>query len=371
MFPIVSGGFLGRRRPLSAQFRQMKSPSLSYFRVDRIRLLRWSAGIVSCFGVSIFLFHFWGPGETQSTDNAVSTVVQSNEPIQPIEALSGLDPGKVGLGRKLFHDPILSRNNEISCSHCHNLKTGGTDRKALSIGIDGAVGVINAPTVLNSGFNFSQFWDGRASTLEQQIDGPIQSEIEMGSTWPELIEKLKRSQEYVRDFRQIYGDEIQSEHVRDALATFERSLSTPNSRFDRYLRHDSGVLTAREQEGYKLFKSFGCASCHQGVSVGGNMYQKLGVMAPYFTDRGHITKADWGRFNVTGDERDMYMFKVPSLRNVELTAPYFHDGSAATLEDAVRMMAKYQLGRHLTDQEVELIVEFLKTLTGELDGKPL
>ena len=158
--------------------------------------------------------------------------------------------------------------------------------------------------------------------------------------------------------------------VRDALATFERSSSTPNSRFDRYSRHDSGVLTAREQEGYKLFKSFGCASCHQGVSVGGNMYQKLGVMAPYFTDRGHITKADWGRFNVTGDERDMYMFKVPSLRNVELTAPYFHDGSAATLEDAVRMMAEY-LGRHLTDQEVELIVEFLKTLTGELDGKPL
>jgi len=240
-----------------------------------------------------------------------------------------------------------------------------------SIGINGAVGVINAPTVLNSGFNFSQFWDGREPTLEKQIDGPLQSAIEMGSTWPEVIEKLKRSQEYVQAFREVYGDEIQSDHVRDSIAVFERSLSTPNSRFDRYLRHDSAALTSREQEGYKLFKAFGCASCHQGVGVGGNMYQKLGVMAPYFADRGHITKADLGRFNVTGDQRDMYMFKVPSLRNVELTAPYFHDGTAATLADAVRMMSKYQLGRRLTDQEVELIVEFLKTLTGELNGKPL
>jgi cytochrome c peroxidase len=134
---------------------------------------------------------------------------------------------------------------------------------------------------------------------------------------------------------------------------------------------ETHALTAWERQGYLLFKSFGCASCHQGMNVGGNMYQKLGVMAPYFADRGHITKADRGCFNVTGDPQDMYMFKVPSLRNVELTPPYFHDGSAATLPDAVRMMAKYQLGRHLTDQEVDSIVEFLKTLTGELNGKPL
>jgi len=340
-------------------------------RVDRLRVLEWSGVIVGCVGVALVLLHFWNLGEASSTNDEVPPVAQSNEPIEPIEPMTGLDPRKIELGRKLFHDPRLSHNDQLSCAHCHNLRTGGTDRRARSTGINGAVGNINAPTVLNSGFNFSQFWDGRAATLEKQIDGPLQSDIEMGSTWPEVIGKLKRDKEYVQAFQQIYGDEIQSDHVRDAIAEFERSLSTPNSRFDRFLRQDDGALTSREQEGYKLFKSFGCATCHQGVSVGGNMYQKLGVMAPYFTDRGNITKADLGRFNVTADQRDMYMFKVPSLRNVELTAPYFHDGSAATLQDAVRMMAKYQLGRHLTDEEVELIVEFLKTLTGELNGKPL
>ena len=232
----------------------MKSSLLSYVRVGRVRLLGWSIGIVSCFGMGMVLVHFWGPGETLSTENTVSPFVQSNEPIQPIEPVPGLDPRKVALGRKLFHDPQLSHDNQLSCAHCHNLKTGGTDRKALSTGINGAVGVINAPTVLNSGFNFSQFWDGRAATLENQIDGPLQSEIEMGSTWPEVIEKLKHSQEYVHAFRQVYDDEIRSDHVRDAIATFERSLSTPNSRFDRYLRNDTGALTSREQEGYKLFQ---------------------------------------------------------------------------------------------------------------------
>jgi cytochrome c peroxidase len=339
--------------------------------VDWLRLLGWSGGAVCFLGVGFALLQYWTSEEISSKESVASTMAQSNEPIQPIEPLPGLDPRKVELGRKLFHDPRLSHNNQLSCANCHNLKTGGTDHKVRSTGINGAVGVINAPTVLNSGFNFSQFWDGRAGTLEEQIDGPLQSNIEMGSNWPEVIEKLKRSQDYVRDFRQIYGNEIHSDEVRDSIAEFERSLSTPNSRFDRYLRHESGVLSKREEEGYQLFKAFGCASCHQGVNVGGNMYQKLGVMAPYFTDRGHITKADLGRFNVTGDPRDMYMYKVPSLRNVELTAPYFHDGSAASLPDAVRMMAKYQLGRHLTDEEVGLIVEFLRTLTGELNGKPL
>jgi cytochrome c peroxidase len=296
---------------------------------------------------------------------------ESNEPIQPIAALTGLDSRKIALGRRLFDDPHLSHDDSLSCSSCHNLNTGGTDRKVVSIGIHGAAGDINAPTVLNSGFSFSQFWDGRADTLEKQIDGPLQSKTEMGSTWAETIGKLKSSPEYVTDFRQIYHGVIQTDNIKDSIAEFERSLSTPNSRFDRYLRHDTDALTAREQQGYALFKSSGCASCHQGANVGGNMYQKLGVMAPYFMDRGHITRADRGRFNVTGDPGDMYMFKVPSLRNVELTAPYFHDGSARTLAVAVRMMAKYQLGHPLADHDVDLIVEFLKTLTGKLNGQRL
>jgi cytochrome c peroxidase len=349
----------------------MKSNWPATFRLARKGLSRWLVPIIiACVAAGVVIAHLWPREETQAVE-ATASAPMEDEPIQPIVALAGLDPGKIDLGRRLFHDPRLSHNNQLSCASCHDLTTGGTDRKARSIGIDGATGGISAPTVLNSGFNFSQFWDGRAATLESQIDGPLQSSIEMGSTWPEVLGKLKTSTEYVRAFRRIYGDKITSGRVKDSLAEFERSLSTPNSRFDAYLRHRADALTGREQRGYTLFKLFGCASCHQGMNAGGNMYQKLGVMAPYFTDRGHITKADLGRFNVTGDPNDTYMFKVPSLRNVALTAPYFHDGSAATLPDAVRMMAKYQLGRHLTDEEVELIVEFLKTLTGELNGKPL
>jgi cytochrome c peroxidase len=336
------------------------------------RLSRWLVGgVVVCVALAWVAMHFRTPVGTQAVGPPNPQPTQSNEPIQPIVARTDLDPRKIDLGRRLFADPRLSDDDTVSCSTCHNLETGGTDRKARSIGIHGAVGVINAPTVFNSGLNFSQFWDGRAATLEKQIDEPVQLSTEMGSTWPEVIGKLKSSPEYVQDFRQIYGDGIQSEHIKNSIAEFERSLSTPNSRFDRYLRHDANALTSQELEGYKLFKSLGCASCHQGMNAGGNMYQKVGVMASYFTDRGHITRADLGRFNVTGDPRDLYMFKVPSLRNVALTPPYFHDGSAATLPDAVRMMAKYQLGRHLTDQEVELIVGFLRTLTGELNGQPL
>jgi cytochrome c peroxidase len=333
---------------------------------------RWLiAAIVVATVMGVVLIHAWPPAAIQAVDSTASPSTPSNEPIQPIEALTHLNRGKVELGRKLFHDRRLSHDNQVSCADCHNLNTGGTDRRARSIGIHGAVGVINAPTVFNSGFNFSQFWDGRAPTLEKQIDDPVQNKTEMDSSWPEVIAKLKTSPEYVQSFFQIYSSDISGDLVKDSIAEFERSLSTPNSRFDRYLRHDTGALTPREQQGYHLFKSFGCASCHQGVNAGGNMYQKLGVMRSYFSDRGHLTKADQGRFNVTGDPKDIYMFKVPSLRNVELTPPYFHDGNAATLADAVRMMAKYQLGRHLSEDEIELIVEFLKTLTGQLNGKPL
>jgi cytochrome c peroxidase len=315
--------------------------------------------------------HSSTPELAQAAEPTASQWTDSDEPIQPIEARLDLDARKIDLGRKLFDDPRLSRNNLLSCSTCHSLNTGGTDRKARSIGIDGAVGDINAPTVLNSGFNFSQFWDGRADTLEKQIDGPVQSGMEMDSTWPDVIGKLRNSPEYVQAFREIYGDGIRSGHVKDSIAEFERSLATPDCRLDRYLRGDSHALTSREQQGYKLFKSVGCSSCHQGVNIGGNMYQKLGVMVPYFTDPAKIGRADRGRFNVTGDAGDLYMFKVPSLRNVELTPPYFHNGAAATLTDAVDTMAKYQLGRPLADTDEELIVEFLKTLTGKLNGQPL
>ena len=307
--------------------------------------------------------------DLESVDN--STVAMMNEPIEPIALHIELDAKKVALGNRLFHDPRLSADNSISCATCHSLQTGGVDRLSHSVGINGAVGLVNSPTVFNSGFNFSQFWDGRADSLEDQIDGPTHNPLEMGSNWAEIVSKLKSSPDYVAEFDALYADGIAPDNIKDAIATFERSLYTPNSRFDQYLRGDSNAITEEEKEGYALFKQNGCISCHQGVNVGGNIYQKFGILGDYFADRGNLTEADLGRFNVTGQEVDRHFFKVPSLRNVALTPPYFHDGSTQTLEEAVGIMAKYQLGRTISEEEIDLIVKFLHTLTGEYDGSTL
>jgi len=293
---------------------------------------------------------------------------QLKEPIQPLPEISfsEIDTEKILLGKKLFHDVKLSHNNTISCSSCHDLQHGGVDGKAKSIGINGTLGDINAPTVFNSGFNFRQFWNGRAKNLEEQIEGPVQNPKEMDSAWDEVLVKLKKDSQYPSSFSKLYSNGITKENIEDAIATFERALVTPNARFDRYLRGDSDALSDIEKNGYQRFKSFGCVACHQGMNVGGNMYQTMGVMGNYFKDRGTpITDADLGKYVLTKEEADKHVFRVPSLRNVELTAPYFHDGSAKTLEDAINIMAKYQLGRKLTKEEVHSIAAFLKTLTGE------
>lgn len=290
-----------------------------------------------------------------------------NEPIQPIPLTINLDKDKVELGRKLFHDPRLSKDNSISCATCHPLEHGGMDNKSFSVGISQEILPVNTPTTLNSVFNFRQTWDGRADSLESQAALPIEAKMEMAGTWPEIIEKLTHDQHYESTFIKTYGpDGISKASITNALAEFERSLITPNSRFDQFLRGNDNVISADEQQGYILFKKFGCASCHQGVNVGGNMYERMGLIRDYFADRGNITERDYGRYNVTGREAHRFQFKVPSLRNIALTAPYFHDGSAETLNDAVATMAKYQLGRRLSDQDIALIVAFLKTLTGEL-----
>ena len=285
-------------------------------------------------------------------------------PIEVIPKAKNLNPEKVSLGRDLFQDKRLSRTNSISCLSCHDLSLGGTERRRSSVGMNGLTKGVNAPTVFNSGLNFKQFWDGRADSLEEQIEGPIHDSAEMGSSWPEVISKLSMVPEYRVRFGQLYS-EISKASVADAIAVYERSLSTPNSRFDRYLSGDLKALNAEETEGYRRFKDSGCLSCHQGALLGGNLYQKFGIFGNYFKDRGNITPADYGRFNVTGQEEDRYVFKVPSLRNVEVTAPYFHDGSAETLSDAVKTMMKYELGRVAESQEVDLIIKFLTTLTGE------
>lgn len=286
------------------------------------------------------------------------------EPITPIPLHVELDARKVALGRRLFHEPRLSSDNTISCAHCHNLANGGMDGLPRSIGIGGKEGNINAPTVFNSGFNSSQFWDGRAATLEEQVDFPMLHTCEMGTTWTDVIGKLERDESYRRDFSAIYPEGISQAAVRNAIADFERSLITPNSRFDRFLRGDKLALDAYELAGYELFKNLGCISCHQGVNVGGNMYEKIGLFGDYFAQRGDVQPVDYGRYNVTKNEEHRHEFRVPPLRNVALTAPYFHDASAETLEQAVAVMGKYQLGVILSEQEIAKIAGFLGALTG-------
>jgi cytochrome c peroxidase len=312
------------------------------------------------------------PSERVNETNTVTEEIVINEPIQPIPRKIGLNNQKVGLGNQLFHDVQLSHYNSISCATCHNLNRGGADGLSHAEAMNDAKAQVNTPTVFNSGFNFKLNWDGRAETLEDQIEQTIKNPKTFNSNWSEVIAKLKQSSEYVKAFNNLYPDnQITADNIKDAIATFERSLFTPNSRFDKFLRGDRSAISSEEKEGYHLFKTSGCISCHQGVIAGGNLFQKFGIMGDYFGDRGKITTADLGRFNVTKKQEDWYVFKVPSLRNVALTAPYFHDGNAQSLEEAIALMAKYQLGRNFTPEKVELITKFLQTLTGEYQGKPL
>jgi cytochrome c peroxidase len=337
-----------------------------------------STWIVAAMLVILFLcgtgwvyFGWHDSSEISALTTAQEQPSASADIVTPLPLSLPLDSRKVELGGRLFKDPRLSGDGSIACAHCHSLDTGGVDRLPRSLGVGGMEGGINAPTVFNSGFNFHQFWDGRAETLEDQIDGPLQNPVEMDGTWPKALAVIAEDPQYAAAFNALYRDGIQRHNVKDAIATFERSLITPNSRFDRFLRGDQTALSKEEQAGYDLFKRIGCASCHQGQNIGGNMYQKLGIMEDYFAVRGHIGATDLGRLNITKREQDRYFFKVPSLRNVAVTPPYLHDGSAATLEEAVQVMARYQLGKKLKDSEVAKIVAFLRTLTGEYSGKPL
>ncbi len=293
--------------------------------------------------------------------------VTGAKPIEPIPNSSKFNLEKVALGNQLYQETQLSGDNTISCASCHALDKGGTDRRVYSVGINGEVGFINAPTILNSSLHFKQFWDGRAESLEEQIDGPINSKHEMGSSWSEIIQKLQKSPEYVAQFKTVYDDGLTSDNIKNAIATYERSLNTPDSKFDRFLEGDTNALTENENKGYQRLKDYGCVSCHQGILLGGNMFQKFGVFGDYFQDRGNITKADYGRFNVTEKQEDRFVFKVPSLRNIEFTSPYFHDGSAESLDKAVKVMIKYQLGREIPQDDIDSIIEFLTTLTGKIE----
>jgi len=284
-----------------------------------------------------------------------------NEPITPIAPAKVSKPALVELGKKLYFDPRLSKSGFISCNSCHNLSLGGTDNIKSSIGHGWNEGPINAPTVLNSSMNVAQFWDGRAKDLQAQAGGPIANPGEMASNHVLAVEILQSIPGYAPDFKKAFGtDKVTIDEVTGAIAAFEETLVTPNSRFDKWLLGNKKAITRQELAGYELFKSSGCVACHNGAAVGGNSFQKMGLVEPY-----KASSTAQGRVAVTGDDADRFKFKVPTLRNVELTYPYFHDGAANTLTEAVATMGRIQLGRQFTPEENSQIVAFLKTLTGD------
>ncbi|HLV60731.1 MAG TPA: cytochrome-c peroxidase [Fredinandcohnia sp.] len=269
----------------------------------------------------------------------------------------------IDLGRMLYYDTRLSKNHDLSCNSCHDLRNYGQDGKPVSPGHRQLTGNRNSPTVYNAAGRHAQFWDGRAATVEEQALGPILNPVEMAMPSEErVVETLKSIPEYVELFRKAFPDEedpVTFANVGRAIGAFERGLTTP-SRWDEFLAGKEEALTEEEKKGFLKFVEVGCTTCHMGTYVGGTMFQKLGLVRPWPKDN------DLGRFDVTQNEADKFVFSVPTLRNVEKTAPYFHDGSVATLDEAVRMMASYQLGKELKDEEVRSIVAFLKTLTGKI-----
>jgi cytochrome c peroxidase len=289
-------------------------------------------------------------------------------PVTPIPLATPSDAGKVRLGDRLFHDVRLSRGNVVACGSCHRLNAGGDDDRTYAPGLDGKPLDFNTPTILNATLSFRFNWRGNFRVLEEQNEATLRDRRLMNTSWPELLAKLQADSTYRSAFAAAYGGPPDRVRVLDALAAYQRSLLTPGARFDRYLRGETTAITADEKRGYDLFHSYGCTACHQGVNVGGNLFQKFGIFEDRFAQRTRITSADLGRFTITHDDGDRHVFRVPSLRNVALTAPYFHDGSASTLPEAVEIMARSQLGRSLAEKDIDQIVKFLGTLTGSYKG---
>ena len=294
------------------------------------------------------------------------------EPLEPIPAEVDIDPAKVELGKTaLQRSAALQGRHGVMREPATIWRTEAMTDGSSSVGVGGKPGLVNSPTVFNARFNIAQFWDGRAETLEEQIDGPIQSEIEMANLWPDVITMLNEDKEYPALFAAVYpdaDDPISRMTIQErdcGVHTLPGHSQQPVRQVARWRR--TGAERGREER-IQLFKLYGCSSCHQGRNVGGNMFQVFGVLNEYFTKRGNITKADMGRFNITGNEEDRHAFKVPSLRMAAHTAPYLHDGSAKTLRDAVDAMFEFQLGRTAPDSDKDAIVAFIKTLAGETGG---
>lgn len=358
--------------------------------IDEVSLAKIEQSVISgSMPLLKYKLIHWGTGFSSDEEQIISDWVRdvraenfatglaavefANEPIQPMVVSIATDSAKVDLGFRLFHDGRLSTDGTISCSTCHLLDAGGVDGTRTSEGIGGQFGGINAPTVYNAVFHKSQFWNGRATDLADQAAGPPENPIEMGvQTWDDIIERLSRDGDLVSEFRSMYAEGLTKGSVTDAIAEFEMTLITPHSPFDMYLRGDLGAISEDQKRGYALFKEYNCAACHVGQALGGQSFEKFGIAEPYFVARA-IERSDLvyndddrGLFGFTGDSLDMHKFKVPTLRNIALTAPYLHDGSEETLEGAVDAMLRFQSGdtHEYSSGDVALIVDFMTTLTG-------
>ena len=308
-------------------------------------------------------------GALAADDGLMQRAQQLFQPIPltppPVKGIEST-PALVELGKALYFDPRLSKSHNISCNTCHQVGLGGVDMLSTSIGHAWQKGDRNAPTVLNAVFNVAQFWDGRAADLKAQAGGPVQNPTEMGITHEHALQMVKAVPGYAKHFEAAFpaaGERITMSNIETAIAAFEATLITPNAPFDKYLRGDAAALTTAQQDGLKLFMDKGCAGCHGGINLGGQMYAPFGVVEKPGAD--FLPPADKGRFKVTRTASDEYVFRVPPLRNVELTPPYFHTGKSWDLGQAVAVMGTSQLGQKLSDQEVSKITEFLKSLTGE------
>ncbi|MGB0495886.1 MAG: cytochrome-c peroxidase [Kangiellaceae bacterium] len=282
--------------------------------------------------------------------------------LQPLPLITQINQDWVLLGKALFDSTLLSSDNTVSCSSCHIVSKGGTDNFPKSVGVNSKLGDRNSPTVLNASLNFRQFWDGRSITLSEQISGPIHNPVEMASSFPQIIDKLKRAPVFNKAFNALNSNGITKENIIKAITLYEESLITYNSPIDNYLLGDDSALNEQQIRGLDKFKQYGCITCHQGRNIGGNLFQKLGRLDKAPT---HLLE-DKGLFNITKLEKDKHVFKVPSLRNVALTAPYFHDGSITTLNDAVKLMGRMQLGIELSEDDINDIVALLHSFTGEI-----
>ncbi len=328
--------------------------------------------------VALTLFMWGAQSQTLNIDQLTKPALYpsanlSLEAIQPIPQKLNLNPDIVELGEKLFNDSRMSERG-VSCTSCHNINMAGDDGLAVSIDIRGDNDLMNTPTVFNVSLNPLLTWYGRRITLEQQLDDVLANTKHMGGNWNNILQRLAKDSFYKNRFNLLFADGLTRNNVKLAIASFERSLITPDSAFDNYLRGDNSAMSSEQKAGYVLFKQYGCVACHQGINMGGNLHAKFGIfLNPFTRQKKDSPQAQFnlGRFNLTENENDKHIFRVPSLRNVAKTAPYFHNGSINSLEEAVKFMAEHQLGREICDKDANLIAEFLRSLTGRYKGRPI